>query len=167
MRPSLTRITALLFAWFAIAEPAAPPITATDVPWKQGVNEIALDGLMRAFLLDLPDHWQRGAAPVMVFHGSTGNAEDMRKEAGFTRLVSALLQEAALPKFQRPIASEGSIAPADRLLHRRRHLAEVVATLGSQLHRIVGEESGQVHEWSLVTVTEGIHPIGSPCCYAG
>jgi polyhydroxybutyrate depolymerase len=47
-----------------------------------------VDGLKRTFLLDLSDHWQREAALVMVFHGFTDNAENMRKEAGFTPLVA-------------------------------------------------------------------------------
>ncbi len=55
-------------------------------PWKSGTHTLSIDGQERTFLLDVPQNLQPGAALVLVFHGFTGSAEDVRKTSRFTAL---------------------------------------------------------------------------------
>lgn len=55
--------------------------------WKSGKHTIAVDGLARTFLLDLPDSLPPNAPLVLVFHGLTSTAEEIRNFSGFTEVA--------------------------------------------------------------------------------
>jgi polyhydroxybutyrate depolymerase len=70
-------------AWSAEL-PSAP---GTNVVWTSGRHHLTFEGRERAFLLDVPRQLRPGAPLVMVFHGFTGSAKEVRELAGFTPLV--------------------------------------------------------------------------------
>ncbi len=64
----------------AIEVPASGP---PDGGWQTGSYAIEHDGRRRTFLLDVPDDLQPGAPLVLVIHGYTGQATDLRDYTGF------------------------------------------------------------------------------------
>ncbi len=59
---------------------APPPV------WKSGTHHLTFDGRDRLFILDVPPKLKPGAALVMVFHGFTGSAKDIRDLTGFEKV---------------------------------------------------------------------------------
>lgn len=54
--------------------------------WKSGTHHLTIDGRDRTLILDLPSKLKPGAALVMVFHGFTGSAKDIRDLTGFAKV---------------------------------------------------------------------------------
>jgi len=63
-----------------------PPTTAPAPVWKSGTHRLTLDGRERRFILDVPPGLKPGAPLVMVFHGFTGSAKDVRDQTGFAKV---------------------------------------------------------------------------------
>jgi polyhydroxybutyrate depolymerase len=74
----------LLFVSAAAADntPAAAPPRV----WNSGTHRLTFDGRERTFVLDVPKELKPGAPLVMVFHGFTGSAKDMRELTGFAKV---------------------------------------------------------------------------------
>ena len=66
---------------------AQDPGAAGVKNWESGTHKIVVDGLERTFILDLPRQLKPGAALVLVFHGFTSSAEEIRHESGFASLA--------------------------------------------------------------------------------
>ncbi|MFN0130755.1 MAG: alpha/beta hydrolase family esterase, partial [Verrucomicrobiales bacterium] len=60
---------------------AAPPPV-----WQSGTHHLTFDGRERTFILDVPPGLKPGAPLVMVFHGFTGSAKDVRELTGFAKV---------------------------------------------------------------------------------
>jgi polyhydroxybutyrate depolymerase len=74
----------LLFVSAAAADstPAAAPARV----WNSGTHHLTFDGRERTFVLDVPQELKPGAPLVMVFHGFTGSAKEMRELTGFAKV---------------------------------------------------------------------------------
>lgn len=59
---------------------ARPPV------WKNGTHHLTLDGRDRTFMLDVPSKLKPEAPLVMVFHGFTNSARDVRDLTGFAKV---------------------------------------------------------------------------------
>lgn len=59
---------------------APPPV------WKSGTHHLTFGGRDRAFILDVPSRLKPGAPLVMVFHGFTSSAKDVRDLTGFAKV---------------------------------------------------------------------------------
>jgi polyhydroxybutyrate depolymerase len=59
---------------------APPPV------WKSGPHHLTFDGRDRTFILDVPSELKPGAPLVMVFHGFTSSAKDVRDLTGFAKV---------------------------------------------------------------------------------
>ncbi len=81
---SLLCAVRLLFVTAAAADGnlAAEPARA----WNSGTHRLTFDGRERTFILDVPRNLKPGAPLVMVFHGFTGSAKDMRELTGFAKV---------------------------------------------------------------------------------
>ena len=66
---------------------AQDPNSAGVKNWDSGTHKVVVDGLERTFILDLPRQLKPGAALVLVFHGFTSSAEQIRNESGFASLA--------------------------------------------------------------------------------
>jgi polyhydroxybutyrate depolymerase len=55
--------------------------------WKSGQHTVKIDGQERSFIIDIPKQLKPGAALVMVFHGYTGSAQEIRKDSQFTTVA--------------------------------------------------------------------------------
>jgi len=55
--------------------------------WESGKHTLMVDGLERTFVLDRPRQLKPRAALVLVFHGFTSSAEEIRKASGFASLA--------------------------------------------------------------------------------
>lgn len=61
--------------------------TAASPPaWKSGTHHLAFDGRDRTFMLDVPARLKPGAPLVMVFHGFTSSAQEVRDFTGFAKV---------------------------------------------------------------------------------
>lgn len=54
--------------------------------WKSGTHHLTIDGRDRTFILDVPSKLKPGAPLVMVFHGFTSSAKDVRDLTGFAKV---------------------------------------------------------------------------------
>jgi poly(3-hydroxybutyrate) depolymerase len=63
------------------------PTSALPSVWKSGTHRLTVDGRDRVFILDVPSKLKRGAPLVMVFHGYTGSAKEIRQLTGFAKLT--------------------------------------------------------------------------------
>jgi polyhydroxybutyrate depolymerase len=63
------------------------PTSAPPSVWKSGTHRLTLDGRDRLFILDVPSKLKHGAPLVMVFHGFTGSAKEIRRLTGFAKLT--------------------------------------------------------------------------------
>jgi polyhydroxybutyrate depolymerase len=121
---------------------------ATDrtVPaWKNGTNRLVVDGRERTFLLDLPTRLKPGAALVLVFHGFTGSAADVRHRTGFVPLVEREGFVAAYP--QGTLDSKGrSFFNVGYEMHQNEKVDDVqfVRTLVARLIQDIGLDARSV-----------------------
>jgi polyhydroxybutyrate depolymerase len=74
----------LLFVSAAAAD--STPAAAPPRVWNSGTHRLTFDGRERTFVLDVPQELRPGAPLVMVFHGFTGSAKDMRELTGFAKV---------------------------------------------------------------------------------
>lgn len=74
----LLRVTAV--AADSDSTPASPSV------WKSGTHHLTFDGRDRTFMLDVPSKLKPEAALVMVFHGFTSSAKDVRDLTGFAKV---------------------------------------------------------------------------------
>jgi polyhydroxybutyrate depolymerase len=81
---SLPFAVRLLFVTAAGADNGPAPTPAPV--WKSGTHHLTFDGRERTFVLDVPNGLKPGAALVMVFHGFTGSAKDIRELTGFAKV---------------------------------------------------------------------------------
>lgn len=56
--------------------------------WQGGTNRVTLDGRARMVLLDLPPERRPGAPLLLVFHGFTSSAAEIRETTGFAPLAT-------------------------------------------------------------------------------
>jgi len=75
----------LVGAFTATAADSDSTATPTSV-WKSGPHRLTFDGRDRSFILDVPSKLKPGAPLVMVFHGFTGSAKDVREFTGFAKV---------------------------------------------------------------------------------
>ncbi len=75
----------LTVAWLCLPLVAEDirPSSSRALPWQSGTHRMVVDGLERSFILDVPAGLKPGASLVMVFHGFTGSAKDIRDLTGF------------------------------------------------------------------------------------
>ena len=80
----------LLFAARLLCVTAAgvdsKPATAPETVWESGTHHLTFDGRERTFILDVPSGPKPGAPLVMIFHGFTGSAKDIRELTGFAKV---------------------------------------------------------------------------------
>ncbi|MDA0661154.1 MAG: prolyl oligopeptidase family serine peptidase [Planctomycetota bacterium] len=55
--------------------------------WWTGRRTLNVDGLRRKYILDVPSDLRPNSPLVMVFHGYTGSATEVRQQVGLTRLA--------------------------------------------------------------------------------
>lgn len=80
----------LLFAtWLCCIHSQAGDIESSSVQlqvWKSGTHHLTFDGRDRTFILDVPSKLRPRAALVMVFHGFTSSAKDVRDLTDFGKV---------------------------------------------------------------------------------
>ena len=81
---SLPFAVRLLFVTAAGADNGPAPTPAPV--WKSGTHHLTFDGRDRTFMLDVPKGLKPGVPLVMVFHGFTGSAKDVRELSGFAKV---------------------------------------------------------------------------------
>lgn len=91
MRPwTKASLTAVLiaagFTGCAAAGADGEPPVASAPAWKSGTHQLVFEGRERTFLLDVPPGLKPGAPLVIVFHGFTGSAKDVRDLSGFAKV---------------------------------------------------------------------------------
>jgi polyhydroxybutyrate depolymerase len=62
---------------------------AKNYKWRNGLNVIRVDGLTREFFLRKPANLQPGAPLVMVLHGYTSNALEIKYYSKFDELIDS------------------------------------------------------------------------------
>ena len=62
------------------------PTSASPSVWKSGTHRLTVDGRDRMCILDVPSKLKGGAPLVMVFHGFTGSAKEIRQLTGFAKM---------------------------------------------------------------------------------
>lgn len=89
-RPVTSQWMLLLFAarLLCVTAVAADSDSASAPPlvWKSGTHRLTFDGRDRTFILDVPSKLKSGAPLVMIFHGFTSSAKEVRDLTGFTKL---------------------------------------------------------------------------------
>lgn len=87
---AISRWSSLLFAVGSICVTAAAAnndsTTEPPLAWTSGTHRLTFDGRDRTFVLDVPPKLKPGAPLVMVFHGFTGSAKDVRNLTGFAKV---------------------------------------------------------------------------------
>jgi polyhydroxybutyrate depolymerase len=91
-------VTAVWLSAMLAHSSAAEPTAAGPTRWTSGSHTLAVDGMERTFLLDMPERVRPGAALVLVFHGYTDSAARVRQSAGFTTLMAEHGFVAAYPQ---------------------------------------------------------------------
>jgi len=85
----LVQALVLLAASLVCVTVVAADSDSTSAPasvWKSGTHHLRFDGRDRTFMVDVPSTLRPGAALVMVFHGFTGSAKDVRDLTGFAKV---------------------------------------------------------------------------------
>lgn len=77
------------FLFPTAAEPDGKATTTSEPSWRSGTHHLTFDGRDRTFMLDVPRNLKPGAPLVMVFHGFTGSAKDVREVTGFAKVSEA------------------------------------------------------------------------------
>lgn len=62
------------------------PAASLTPAWQSGTHRLTFGGRERTFILDVPPGLKPGAPLVMVFHGFTGSAKDIRELTGFAKV---------------------------------------------------------------------------------
>lgn len=86
----ISRWIPLLFAaGLLCVTAAAADKTSSASPlslWKSGTHQLTFNGRDRTFMLDVPAKLKPGAALVIVFHGFTSSAKEVRDLTGFAKV---------------------------------------------------------------------------------
>lgn len=85
-RTTLARMTPRVLSLLASLALVGGTALADDPVWKSGTHHLTFDGRERTFILDVPPGLKPGAPLVMVFHGFTGSAKDVRELSGFAKV---------------------------------------------------------------------------------
>lgn len=82
--------TLLTLALCAVAfSYARPKMTrqTSELKWVTGSHQIIVDGRVRTFLLDIPNHLKPGAGLVLISHGFGDSAQGIRDYSGFKDIM--------------------------------------------------------------------------------
>lgn len=107
----------LILGWFAYRRKEGSA-------WWSGRRTLTVDGRTRAYILDAPSDLQPNAPLVMVFHGYTGSATQVRQQVGLTRLSQEHGFVVAYPDGTRD-AKGSSFFQVGYAFHKDQHVDDV------------------------------------------